>query len=147
MHSYKNGNFTAKDMSDEDALAYAEHHAINVTAEPTADGQLAAEALIDAPGEVDDMLPEPAPAPKATPKGGAKRNRKSGAKVVEPIVPAAIVPPPAPPAPVEATKEKSPDKKRKRATGKKDEVVESIEKEAAPASEKKPRKKKAKGDA
>jgi len=150
MHSYKAGNLVAKDMSDDDALVYAEVHNIGVILEPTADGQLTAEsALIDAPGDDDDV---PAAEPvKSTPKAKAPRKSRGGKGTPaqpEVVAPTAIVPPAAPKV-AEPEKAASPDKKRKR-SGKKvaDEPVASIEKEAeTPKASAKPRKKKAKGDA
>jgi hypothetical protein len=173
MHSYKHGNPEAKDMSDEDAATYAEIHNIGVGAiEPTADGQLAAEALIDIPVAIasdedeDDVIPEPMPAPKTPPaKSGRKQRGKQQSAFSEPIVPpssssSAIVPPAAAPksTPIAAPEQ---ERKRKRGSTKKgsraDEPVASIEKEEVPAvaaetprtAEKggKPRKKKAKSDA
>jgi hypothetical protein len=148
MHSYKHGNLQAKEMSDEDALVYAEEH--NISIENTADAQLVGESSAaalndeDAEGEPDK---EPTPPPK-TPK--AKAGRKG--KATPAAVPDSIVPPASssivPPKPVE--KEKSPDKKRKRASKKADEPTPTIEREElaveTPKSAPKPRKKKAKGE-
>ena len=177
MHSYKSGNVNAKDMTDEEAAQYAEVHNIGVgPIEPTADGQLTSEALMDLPAaaaeavEEEDDEEEP-PAPKTPPKAKAGRKvakPKSGAPGTATSTPAtivppassssAIVPPGAKPAAPEVEKEKSPDKKRKRtskaAKGKEaDEPVASIEKEdmaaemPKTAEKSKPRKKKAKSDA
>jgi hypothetical protein len=169
VHSYKSGNVSAKDMTDEEAAHYAETHNIGVgPLEPTADGQLTSEALMDLPAAVaaavEDEEEEP-PTPKTPPKSKSGRKvakPKSGgtatstpATIVPPAASSAIVPPGAKPAATEVEKEKSPDKKRKRtskaAKGKEaDEPVESIEKEAeAPktAEKGKPRKKKSKSDA
>jgi hypothetical protein len=150
MHSYKTGhNVDAKDMTDQEALNYAEHH--NIGAEATAENQLVGEATAgalldeDAEGEPEK---EPTPPPKATPKpkGGRKTKATKGtptaAAVPEPIVPAVIVPA------KEPEKEKSPEKKRKRASKKADEIVEPEEATVeTPKSGAKPRKKKAKADA
>lgn len=143
MHSYKHGNEVAKEMSDEDALTYAEEH--NISIENTADAQLVGESSAaalhdeDAEGEPDK---DPTPPPK-TPK--AKGGRKGKATPAESIVPASasIVPPKV------VEKENSPAKKRKRASKKSDEPTPTIEKEDAvetPKSAPKPRKKKAKGE-
>jgi len=124
MHSYKSGNFTAKDMSDEDALVYADTNNIGVHTDLSAEAQLLME---DAPGDADEGNST------TTPKTKGGRKSKGGAVKATPVQePAAIVSPPA--APVTTEKEKSPDKKRKRAGKKVDEPVESIEKEAAVAA-------------
>jgi hypothetical protein len=158
MHSYKFGhNVNAKDMSDQDAQTYADEH--NIGAEAAADAQLVGEssaaALIDEDAEGEpDKEPTP-PAPK-TPKTKAGRKAKASKTGTPATATPAVetVPPPSasivPPKPVE--KEKSPDKKRKRASKKgADEPVASTEKEElaveTPKSAPKPRKKKAKGDA
>lgn len=154
MHSYKQaGNLLAKDMTDQEAATYADEHGIG--ADNTADAQLVGESSAaalndeDAEGEPDK---EPTPPPK-TPKskGGRKTKASKNNTPAAPASPETIVPPASsssivPPKPAE--KEKSPDKKRKRAT-KKDEVV-AVEKEElaveTPKSAPKPRKKKAKAD-
>jgi hypothetical protein len=174
MHSYKRGNPDAKDMSDEDATIYAELHNIGVGAiEPTAEGQLTAEALIGLPAvavsdeDDDDESPEPMPAPKTPPAKSSRKQRGKQPSASEPIVPplnsgSAIVPPgTAPKQTITTTPEQG--KKRKRSGAKKgskaDEPVASIEKEEAsfisvPAEPlktadkgSKPRKKKSKSDA
>jgi hypothetical protein len=153
MHSYKSGNKDAKDMTELEAAAYADEH--NIGADNSAEAQLAGEAATvlhdeddeDAEGEPEK---EPTPPPK-TPKAKASRKGKAtpASAAPEPIVPqnASIIPPKAAP----AEKEKSPDKKRKRASKKgADEPVGTIEKEElqveTPKSGPKPRKKKAKAD-
>jgi hypothetical protein len=149
MHSYKAGNQLAKDMTDEQAAIYADEH--NISTDNTADAQLVGESSAaalhdeDAEGEPEK---EPTPPPK-TPK--AKSTRKSRASAKEtPAAPETIVPPSSSIVPPKAEKEKSPDKKRKRASKKgADEPVSTIEKEDAvetPKSAPKPRKKKAKAD-
>ncbi|KAH8787408.1 putative high mobility group protein 1 [Hyaloscypha sp. PMI_1271] len=147
MHSYKAGNALAKEMSDDDALIYADEH--NISVENTADAQLAGESAAalhdeDAEGEPDK---EPTPPPKTPKAKGGRKGKATPATAPESIVPPAsssIVPP----KPVE--KEKSPDKKRKRASKKSDEPTPTIEKEdlavETPKSAPKPRKKKAKGE-
>jgi len=146
MHSYKAGNLEAKAMTDDDALVYAEQHSISV--ENTADAQLVGESSAalhdeDAEGEPEK---EPTPPPKTPKAKGGRKSKATPAAAPETIVPASssIVPP----KPVE--KEKSPDKKRKRASKKADEPAPTIEKEdlavETPKSAPKPRKKKAKGE-
>jgi hypothetical protein len=135
MHSYKAGNTIAKDMSDEEALAYAENNSINVH-EPTADGQLVAEALLDAPADDDEeVLParEPTP-PTKTPKGKGRKSKGKDAPTPVPVAPAVSGPivPPGSAKPAAAPTDVSQNNKRKR-PGKKgkdaDEPVASIEKE------------------
>ena len=149
MRSYKvDQNLDAKNMSDADALVYAD--ANNIGLETSADAQLVGEAhdagaLVDededAEGEPDK---EPTPPPvvaKATPKPKSNRKAKGG-KVAAPeaIVPAATsIVPPKPDVPTPAKSEK-----RKRTTNKKDEVEEPAAE--TPKSVSKPRKKKAKAD-
>jgi len=149
MHSYKSGNKDAKDLTELEAAAYADKHSIS-TDTALADAQLVGEASAtvlhdtDAEGEPEK---DPTPPPK-TPKAKASRKGKAApaSSAPEPIVPAAsIVPPKAAP----AEKEKSPDKKRKRASKKgADEPVGTIEKEElqveTPKTGPKPRKKKTK---
>jgi len=148
MHSYKHGNLSAKEMSDEDALVYAEQH--NISIENTADAQLVGESSAaalndeDAEGEPDK---EPTPPPKTPKTKGGRKGKATPATAPEIIVPPAsssIVPP------KPAEKEKSPDKKRKRASKKADEPTPTIEREElaveTPKSAPKPRKKKAKGE-
>lgn len=167
MHSYKAGNLLAKDMTDAEAQLYAETNSINI--ENSADAQLVGESSAaalhdeDADGEVEK---EPTPPPQKTPSVKAKGGRKTKAKATETpaVVEEAIVPTPAPvaasivppPSAKVVEKEKSPDKKRKRASKK---SVGAEEVQATPAVEKeelavetpktasKPRKKKAKNDA
>ncbi|RDL42479.1 uncharacterized protein BP5553_02458 [Venustampulla echinocandica] len=151
VHSYRNGNIEAKDMSEDEALTYAERN--NIGADTSADAQLVGEASAtalhddDAEGEPEKS---PTPAPK-TPKAKASRKSKGAkdtpAQASETIVPgsASIVPPKA----AAPEKEKSPEKKRKRGA-KKDAVEEpAAEKEetSTPKSAPKSRKKKAKTDA
>ncbi|KAF4626939.1 hypothetical protein G7Y89_g11220 [Cudoniella acicularis] len=146
MHYYRKGNQDAKDMTDQDALVYAEEH--NIGADTSADAQLVGEASAtalndeDAEGEPDK---EPTPPPK-TPK--VKPTRKARGSKETPVVEApptssSIVPPKA----AAPEKEKSPDKKRKRASkkGAAEELAEELQVET-PKSAPKPRKKKAKAD-
>ncbi|KUJ24222.1 uncharacterized protein LY89DRAFT_572400 [Mollisia scopiformis] len=152
MHSYKAGNLSAKDMTDEQAAGYADEH--NISTDNTADAQLVGESSAaalndeDAEGEPDK---EPTPPPK-TPKAKSTRKSRGSAKET-PAAPETIVPPASSsivPPKAAAEKEKSPDKKRKRSNKKgADEPVSTIEKEDAvetPKSAPKPRKKKAKAD-
>lgn len=137
-------------MTDEEALAYAEMNTINVH-EPTADGQLVAEALLDAPADDDDeVLPprEPTP-PLKTPKGKPSRKAKGkDAPTPVPAAPAVSGPivPPGSAKPAAAPSDASPNNKRKR-PGKKgkdaDEPVASIEKEDEQPKGPKSKKKKA----
>ncbi|RDW87763.1 hypothetical protein BP5796_03457 [Coleophoma crateriformis] len=149
-HSYKAGNLDAKDMSNEEALVYADDHNIDAsTADPSA--QLLAENPVvvedeDAEGEVEVPVPEPEPTPK-TPK--AKGRKGKATKEVEPesakaVTESAVLPP--------SAAKPTPDKKRKRTSTAKAAPVESIEKEEAPVETpkektKKSRSKKAKNDA
>ncbi|TVY62342.1 High mobility group protein [Lachnellula suecica] len=149
MHSYRNGNKDAKDMTEQESANYADEH--NIGADTTANAQLIGEASAtvlndeDAEGEPDK---EPTPPPK-TPKAKATRKGKAtpaSAAPEQPIVPpsASIVPPKATP----AEKEKSPDKKRKRTSKKADEAAGEKEEVETPKAGPKPRsKKKAKADA
>jgi len=161
MHSYRRGNKDAKDMTEQEAAAYADEH--NIGAEATADAQLVGEANAgaisalhedeDAEGEPEK---EPTPPPR-TPKSKSGRKLKP-AKTTPATAPSesavapsssSIVPPPKP---ATQEKEKSPDKKRKRASKKgADEPVSTIESEElaveTPKSAPKPRKKKTKTDA
>lgn len=156
MHSYKTNNNThAKDMTDDEALQYAETH--NIGAEPTADAQLVGEASAgahldaDADGEPDK---EPTP-PLKTPKSkSASRKPKAGKETASATAQDATAPPQASIVPAAKEKEKKDTPsggKRKRAS-RKDEVVASPDapEELAvetPKSAPKPRKKKAKADA
>ncbi|KAH8596643.1 hypothetical protein B0O99DRAFT_619520 [Bisporella sp. PMI_857] len=163
MRSYKvDHNPNAKDMSDADALAYAEEHNIG-TETATADAQLVGEAHDaghpvdedeDAEGEP-DKEPTPPPVVKSTPK--AKSSRKSkGAKekapvpAPEPIVPSSssIVPPKAPePENTPSKVEKPKAEKRKRSSKKEEAKEEEPAAVEAPKSSSKSRKKKAKTEA
>ncbi|KAI9743503.1 MAG: hypothetical protein M1818_002816 [Claussenomyces sp. TS43310] len=155
MHSYKSGHIGAKDMSDEEALAYAESHSIGAgLSEPTADGQLVAEAMLDAPADIDEDMPEPPPPVELTPRTPkGKPTRKGRQAPVEhdsivPPVSSAIIPPGSArsmAAPLAMAGDPNLDKKRKRSKkgGVADEPVASIEREDAAAPfEKKQRKKK-----
>ena len=94
MHSYKAGNQAAKEMSDSEALKYAD------------DFNIPLPAVSGAPGDdqaiAEQLQPPPVVEESKTPKKGGARKRKSGADEVE--APSAVKP--AAPA--------SPDKKRKR---------------------------------
>jgi hypothetical protein len=151
MHSYKIGhNVDAKDMTDTEALSYAESH--NIGLEPTADAQLVGEATAgalldeDAEGEPEK---EPTPPPKTTPKTKGGRKTKATKGTPAAAAPETIVPPAAIVPAKEAEKEKSPDKKRKRASKKADELAEPEELavETPKSGAKQSRKKKAKSDA
>ncbi|EHK96202.1 putative High mobility group protein 1 [Glarea lozoyensis 74030] len=151
MHSYRAGNLAAKDMTDQEAATYAELH--EVGADTTADAQLVGEASAtalhdeDAEGEPEK---EPTPPPVALPKTPkAKPTRKGKATKETPAAAGsdAIVPPSSiVPAKAAAPEEKSPDKKRKRATKKSTEVAEE-QVETPKSQPKNSRKKKAKADA
>lgn len=147
MHSYKTGkNPDAKDMTDQEALQYAEDNNLDATADAQLVGEANAGALLDddAEGEPDK---EPTPPPKATPKPKAARKTK----VKTPVAAPETIVPPTPIVPArELEKSKSPEKKRKRASKKGDEIPQSDEPVAAvetPKSSGKPRKKKTKADA
>lgn len=145
IHSYKNGNSNAKDMSDEAALAYAEEH--NIDSGPAdASAQLLAENHVgadeDAEGEDDIPVPEP------TPKTPKTKSKKSKSKDSEPKAPVETV------VPLPSAKAATPEKKRKRQSTSKAQPVGVVEKEATiietPKTETKSRKsrsKKAKTDA
>ncbi|ELR07412.1 hypothetical protein VC83_07524 [Pseudogymnoascus destructans] len=109
-HAYKSGILEAKDMTDDQARAYADTHNISTApAEISANDQLNAESLLDLPAADAASLPSSpeAAAARATPKGKV-RGKKVGGKVLTPAPePAAIVP-------SSAAKAGSPDKKRKR---------------------------------
>jgi hypothetical protein len=165
MHSYKAGNLAAKDMSDDEAAAYAEEHNLNVEAD-TADAQLVGEssaaaaveedAEADAEGEP-EVEKEPTPPPKTPKPRSTRKTKGKAAAEATPALSEAIVPPSSASAAQakSAEKEKSPEKKRKRTSTKKgaaavDEPINSIEKEElaveTPKAAPKPRKKKAKAD-
>ncbi|EDO03302.1 hypothetical protein SS1G_05783 [Sclerotinia sclerotiorum 1980 UF-70] len=158
MHSYRRGNLSAKEMSDDAAAAYADEN--NIGADASADAQLVGEASAgvtatveeeeDAEGEPEpeaeaeaEVEKSPTPAPK-TPK--AKGRKSKGKSEVAEEIPApssaSIVPP---------QKEASPARKRKRSGKKGDEPVATTEQEEAtietPKSAPKSRKKKTKTDA
>ncbi|CAD6445413.1 3172928d-e50b-4a4e-bf0d-d9473f62cac0 [Sclerotinia trifoliorum] len=158
MHSYRRGNLSAKEMSDDAAAAYADEN--NIGADASADAQLVGEASAgvtatveeeeDAEGEPEaeaeaeaEVEKSPTPAPK-TPK--AKGRKSKGKSEVAEEIPApssaSIVPP---------QKEASPARKRKRSGKKGDELVATTEQEEAtietPKSAPKSRKKKSKTDA
>ncbi|KAJ5037249.1 uncharacterized protein L3040_007426 [Drepanopeziza brunnea f. sp. 'multigermtubi'] len=169
MHAYKQGgNVAAKDMTDAEALAYAEEHNIGINPsdvpsldpaaavpEEDAEAEAEAEAETGADADADDEPEkEPTPPPK-TPKAKNTRRSKGGknstpAAAAAAASPEAIMPPPSassigPPKPAE--KEKSPEKKRKRGSKKEEEKV-VVEEPAAetPKSAPKPRKKKTRSD-
>ncbi|KAK3996884.1 hypothetical protein QBC44DRAFT_123360 [Cladorrhinum sp. PSN332] len=126
VHSYKHGNALAKNMTDEEARAYADQMNIeqpNVTADeaPADEPDVIAEQLQEiAPVEPSEASEEePAPVAK-TPKKKETRKRKSTA-----ATPA--VPEPEPPKPV-ATPASPEAKKRKRTSKAAAEVVEEPKK-------------------
>lgn len=108
MHSYKAGNLTAKEMSDDEAVRYCEEfnipmpHVGGVEAEIVNDGSVIPQQLLQAP--VAPLVEEPVSKPAAKPK--ASRKRKSEAAE------------PAQATPVATPAAASPDKKRKRASTK-----------------------------
>ncbi|OBT65502.1 hypothetical protein VE03_04980 [Pseudogymnoascus sp. 23342-1-I1] len=119
-HAYKSGILTAKDMSDDEARAYADTHNISTApAEISANDQLNAESLLDLPAADAASLPSSpeTAAPKQTPKGkgAARGGKKVGGKPAAPE-PAAIVP-------SSAAKAGSPDKKRKRVSKRGEEIA------------------------
>ncbi|OBT49804.1 hypothetical protein VE04_09885 [Pseudogymnoascus sp. 24MN13] len=119
-HAYKSGILEAKDMTDDQARAYADTHNISTApAEISANDQLNAETRLD-----------------ATPMGKAM-GKKVGGKVITPAPePAAIVP-------SSAARAGRPDKKRKRVSKRGEEIA------AAAVGEEdkgKGRKKKARGE-
>jgi hypothetical protein len=130
VHSYKHGNPNAKDMTDEEARAYADQYAIGIP--PINQGeeavandqeaiaeQLQQTAAVEAsPSEASEE--EPAPAAK-TPKKAATRKRKSTAAVT----PAAAEP--EPPKSAAATPA-SPEAKKRKRTSKAAEQVEEPKK-------------------
>jgi len=161
--AYRAGNKTARDMSDEEAQAYADSNGIG---HDTASAQLAVEAAAtghgdeeeeDAEGEAEpepeaeeEEEPEPEPEPEVeksptpapkTPKAKGGRKSKGKATPAEEAPDSASIVPPA--------KESTPGKKRKRASKKDVEEPAAVEEEAAvetPKSAPK-KKKKTKGSA
>lgn len=147
VHAYKAGDLTAKDMSDEEAAAYADAHQIStLPLEISANDQLTAESLLDLPiadAASIPSTPEASPPPKVTPKAKSRAAKKGKpTPVATPIVDQAaapIVPPSS------TAKTASPDKKRKRNPTKRgEEVVASIEKEDETPKNKSSRKKRSK---
>jgi len=140
MHAYKAGNMSAKDMTDEEAAAYADANQIQLDDNHALDAQLASEHLADIPADVPSSpsskedSPPPAPKPAATPKAKASRSKKAKetpkAAEAETIIPSS------------AQKESSPDKKRKRSSKKGEEIAADKEEEKPKAS----RKKRSKGE-
>lgn len=146
-HSYKAGNIDAKNMTDEEAAAYAESNQIATAPhEITADDQLTAESLLDLPAaDAASLSPSPeAPSPpKATPKPKPRGKKGKQTPVATPVVEQ----PQAPIVPPSSAKATSPDRKRKRATSKRgEEVIVSIEKEEETPKGGKGRKKKTRSD-
>jgi hypothetical protein len=150
MHSYKSGsNPNAKDMTEDEALHYAELH--NIGADTTADAQLVGEAAA-APEDADaEGEPDKEPTPPKTPKAKASgRKTKKGtpaeiapapAPTADPIRPAATAPKEKKETPVASTK-------RKRAKKGDEPAAETEEAAETPKATPKPRlKKKAKADA
>jgi len=146
MHAYKAGNIAAKDMTDEQAALYAETNQLStLPIEVLANEQLTAESLLDLPAADEASLPstpEASPPPKTTPKARAKAKKGKQTPVATPVVEQ----PQAPIVPPSSTKAASPDKKRKRAGKRGDEVVASIEKEDETPKGSKGRKKKPRSD-
>jgi len=114
VHSYKAGNPLAKNMSDEEALKYADDNGVPLPELKDAHAQ--AEAAANDQDAIAEQLQQVAAAPdlgdddSKTPKKGAQRKRKS-----EPAQPEAATP-------------ASPDKKRRRTSGKPTEVAEEPKK-------------------
>ncbi|KAF3063372.1 hypothetical protein V8C43DRAFT_277275 [Trichoderma afarasin] len=112
VHSYKNGNPIAKNMTDEEALKYAEDFHIpmpelkeaTAQAEPVNDQEAIAEQLQQVAAAAEDGEEEEAPA-KTPKKPAASRKRKTATPAAEVETPKV-----APPA--------SPDKKRRRTSTK-----------------------------
>lgn len=111
MHSYKAGNQSAKEMSDDDAVAYCEQFNIPM---PHVGG-IEADAALSPSAAIAEQLQAPIPAPAEepaaaakTPKPKASRKRKSEA--AEPAQPT--------PAAAAAAAATPTDKKRKRASAK-----------------------------
>ncbi|KAG0651632.1 High spontaneous mutagenesis 2 [Hyphodiscus hymeniophilus] len=151
MHSYKSGtNPDAKDMTEQEAILYAEEH--NIGADTTADAQLVGEAAavpedVDAEGEPEK---EPTPPPK-TPKAkssGRKAKKGTPAEIAPAPAPAPTVAPIVPAVAPASEKKETPVASNKRKRAKKGEEPAAVEPEEAPKSTPKPRqKKKAKADA
>ncbi|KFX92362.1 hypothetical protein V490_05426 [Pseudogymnoascus sp. VKM F-3557] len=123
-HAYKSGILTAKDMTDDEARAYADSHQITTApAEISANDQLNAESLLDLPAADAASLPSSpeAAAPKATPKGKPRGGKKVAGK------PTAAAPEPAAIVPSSAAKAGSPDKKRKRVSKRGEEMAAAAE--------------------
>jgi hypothetical protein len=158
VHSYKAGNLQAKDMTDEEAQAYADSHNIEVpagdvavVAEPV--DVSAAPAAAAPPAVEQHVVPtveaspepeaeeEPASPPKATPKGKPSRAKK-GKATPDAGNTSAIIPPPSA---AKSDKAASPDKKRKRAS-RKDDLVAEAPVEETPKSTKSRKAKKSRGD-
>lgn len=118
VHSYKNGNPDAKQMTDDEAAQYSETHNVGVL-EPTADGQLTAEALLDAPADDDEeLLPPPVTSP--TPKGN---KRKPAAAAPTPKAATGPIVPPSSAKPVESAKRKRAGKKGEESAEKENDVT------------------------
>lgn len=129
-HAYKSGVATAKDMTDDEARAYADTHNISTApAEMSANDQLNAESLLDMPAADAASLPSSpeaamvrqTPKGKAGGRGGGKKVGAAGAAAAGAAgkaggEPAAIVP-------SSAAKAGSPDKKRKRVSKRGEEMV------------------------
>jgi len=107
VHSYKTGgNPQARDMSDEDAIAYADEFNIPMPTGKDADAGNDQDAIAE---QLQQRTQEDTPAktPKSTKKEGASRKRKSEA---------VLAPAPEPVKPSPAAAAPSPEKKRKRAS-------------------------------
>ncbi|KAI9899065.1 hypothetical protein N3K66_005526 [Trichothecium roseum] len=110
VHSYKAGNVTAKDMSDDEARDYADRANI-----PNPEPKEVAEAASNDQDAIAQQLQQVAAAPAIpniedeakTPKKPASRKRKTATPGNESIAPAATP----------ATAQASPDKKRRRQSG------------------------------
>ncbi|GAB1311041.1 Nonhistone chromosomal [Madurella fahalii] len=130
VHSYKHGNPDAKNMTDEEARAYADQYGISMPPltqteetpgndqEATAEQQLQQAAAAAEPSPEEASEEEPAPAAK-TPKKKETRKRKSTA-----ATPAATEPEPAKAAATPA----SPEAKKRKRTSKAAEQVEEPKK-------------------
>lgn len=112
VHSYKHGNTNAKNMSDDEALKYADDFNIEMPPNSHLDDALANDQDAIAEQLQQSAIPEPEeeeePTPAKTPKKAAKdtRRRKTATPVVEPEISKVAITP------------ASPDKKRKRTSTK-----------------------------
>ncbi|KAK4101606.1 hypothetical protein N658DRAFT_496036 [Parathielavia hyrcaniae] len=133
VHSYKQGNPDAKNMTDEEARIYADQHSIGIPPitqvedVPTNEQEAIAEQLQqsvaaeESPSEESEE--EPAPAAKTPKKQPASRKRKSTAAVATPAAAE-----PEPPKPAVAATPASPEAKKRKRTSKAAELVEEPKK-------------------